>query len=135
MNSGILNVVLISDACRSTSASRGLNNVTGRPIFPGDHIYGHSDVDIFYGTAPGDEAVEMSVEERGGAYEGVFTSALLRAFRFPTADMVETLADDLRVVPNRRLKSFLIDEVRDALKSKPRFSQTPDAFLMAEEPT
>jgi hypothetical protein len=135
MTSGVRNVVLISDACRSSSASWGLNNITGRQIFPGDHVYGHSDVDIFYGTALGDEAVEMSVDERGGAYEGVFTSALLKAFRNPTPDMVETLADDLRVVPNKRLKSFLINEVRQALKSKPRFSQTPDAYLMAEEPT
>ncbi len=134
-NSGIQNVVLISDACRSPAKTWGMNQLNSYHIFPGDTAYGHSDVDIFYGTGTGDEAVEMPLEERAGAYDGIFTSAFLKAFREPIPTMVVTAPDGRRVIPNRRLNAFLIDEVHAALRNRPRYSQTPDAFLMANEPT
>ena len=134
-NSGIGNVVLISDACRSPAGSFGMANITGRKIFPGDHPYGHGDVDIFFAAAPNQEAVEMAVDERADAYEGVYTAAFLRAFREPPSDMIHTLDNGLKVVPSERLKYYLVKEVREALKSKPRYAQTPDAFLMSKEPS
>lgn len=133
-NSGIFNVVFISDACRSPAKTWGTNQLGNYNIFPGDVPRGRSDVDVFYATGTGDEAVEMSLEERAGAYEGVYTSAFLKAFREPLPGMVVTLPDGRRVVPNKRLKAFLLNEVREALRDRPRYTQTPDAWLSADEP-
>ena len=132
--SGIRNVVLISDACRSPAASFGMANITGRDIFPGDHAYGTADIDVFYGTAPGEPAIEMQIDERADAYEGVYTAAFLSAFRDPPGGVISTLDDGTRVVTTEALKPYLVSAVSDALKSKPRYAQTPDALVTSKAP-
>ena len=110
---GIPNIVIVSDACRSVPQSLGLSSIVGQPIFPGAmNTEVHVDVDLFFAALPGAPALELPVEESVQRHEAIFTAAFLKAFREPDRDMIYTLDDGLNVIPNRRLRKFLVREVQ-----------------------
>ena len=73
---GIPNVVLISDACRSTSASLGIQALTGYNIFP---VVNNRRVltylDSFFAVRQGAPAYE--VKDTTGKYDGIYTECFL----------------------------------------------------------
>ena len=99
--SGIPNVVFISDACRSIAESMSATRVQGSLVFPNDGPSSISDVDLFFAALPGMPAFETAVEESASGYEGVYTSCFLDAFRNPDGDMILTLPSGDRIVWSR----------------------------------
>ncbi len=106
---GIPNVVLISDACRSTSASLKIQSLTGYNIFP---VVNNNKVltflDSFFAVRVGAPAYE--VKDTTGSYDGIYTSCFLDAFMNPDASMIEEVGG-LKVVPNKKLEAYLLSEV------------------------
>jgi Caspase domain len=108
--SGIPNVILISDACRSipeynASLVRGTLMFPNKRLLPGSP---RSDVDRFLATEPGAPAFEVKLAADN--YTGIYTSTLLDAFRNPKPEMVRTIEGE-SVVPNVMLQEFLLREV------------------------
>ncbi len=106
---GIPNVVLISDACRSTSASLNIQSLTGYNIFP---VVNNRKVmtflDSFFAVRQGAPAFE--VKDSSGKYDGIYTSCFLDAYLNPDAAMIEDVGG-VKVVPNKRLENYLLAEV------------------------
>jgi hypothetical protein len=106
---GIPNVVLISDACRSTSASLGVQELHGYVIFP---IMNNRNVftylDRFLAARIGAPAYE--VKDTAGKYHGIYTSCFLDAYSDPDDSMIEEI-NDFSVVTNKKLEDFLLSEV------------------------
>lgn len=133
--SGITNVVFISDACRSTPDSLGTSRVRGSLIFPnGDASQVRADVDKFLAALPGKPALELPVADSTGRFEGIYTSCFLDAFKKPDASMVRTLENGSRVVPNRNLKAYLTREVQKRAQAKSiKLNQIPDADVVSDD--
>ena len=106
---GIPNVVLISDACRSTSASLGIQSLTGYNIFP---VINNRRVltflDTFFAVRVGAPAYE--VRDAAGKYDGIYTSCFLDAYVNPDDSMTEEV-NGAKVVPNKKLEAYLLSEV------------------------
>ncbi len=133
--SGIPNVVFISDACRSRSDSLRTERVRGSLIFPTSRGIPAtpSDVDLFLATLVGDPSWEAAVSESSGVYQGVYTSTFLDAFRHPDTKMIRKV-DGKDVVPNYQLKDFLAREVpKRAQAVSIRINQRPDSQVMSGE--
>lgn len=132
---GIPNVVLISDACRSLPTTLGWSSVGGQSIFPvpPGGVSVHVDVDRFYAALPGRPALELPLEDAVAQHEGIFTSAFLQAFRTPDPDMIVQLQSGEDVVPNRKLRKYLVREVQArAQRESIRLTQAPDAVVNSE---
>jgi len=134
---GIPNVVIISDACRSTPDSLQAAGVRGVIVFPNlpSSKSGRVDVDRFSATSAGDKAFELPVSEsvkRG--YQGIFTASFLEAFASPDDDMVKSLADGSQVVPNRNLSGYLEREVQKRAQQKSiMMNQVPDVDVNSND--
>ncbi|WP_316164561.1 MULTISPECIES: caspase domain-containing protein [unclassified Bradyrhizobium] len=106
--SGIPNVVFISDACRSIPEYQ-TSLLTGTLIFPIATAPGTGGkVDRFLATEPGQSSIEASAA--AAAYDSIFTSAFLDAYKHPRQDMVRQI-DGQSVVPNYLLEDYLRKEV------------------------
>lgn len=135
--SGIPNVVFISDACRSRSDSLRTERVRGSLIFPNARSAPPvpSDVDQFLATLVGDPSWEVPVEQSASAYEGVYTATFLDAYRNASADMLRPMGD-LMVVPNAKLKDFLAREVPlRAAQASITLKQRPETQVVSGELT
>jgi hypothetical protein len=133
----IRNVVFISDACRSTPDSIGTSRVRGSIVFPNLEISRNmrAYVDQFLAALPGSPAAEIPVSESVPAFEGIFTSCLLSAFRDPPDSMVQ-MVDGVRVLPNKNLKTYLESEVVKRAEAKSvRLHQRPDATIYSDDTT
>jgi Caspase domain len=116
---GIPNVVLISDACRSTSASLGIQALTGYNIFPvvnNRRVF--TFLDAFFAVRVGAPAYE--VRDAAGKYDGIYTTCFLEAYVNPDDNMTEVV-DGIKVVPNKKLETYLLSEV-------PRRAQISDVL-------
>ena len=106
---GIPNVIFISDACRSTSASLGIQELHGYVIFPTiNNTKVDTSLDRFLATRIGAPAYE--VKDAAGKYSGIYTECLLDAYSDPDDSMTEKV-NGVRVVPNRKLAKYLLSEV------------------------
>lgn len=134
-DSGIPNVVFISDACRSTPASLQAERVRPSIIFPNsDPGQNRGDVDKFLASLPGKPALELPVDASTSKFQGIFTAAFLKAFKAPDETMVVTLPDGRRVVPNRKLEKYLVREVQKMAQERSiTLSQTPDCDVVSED--
>lgn len=135
--SGIPNVVFISDACRSRSDSLRTERVRGSLIFPNARSAppAPSDVDQFLATLVGDPSWEVPIDQSASAYEGVYTATFLDAYRNASADMVRP-AGDFMVVPNAKLKDYLAREVPlRAAQALITLKQRPDTQVVSGEST
>ena len=133
---GIPKVFIVSDACRSTSASLGINQLHGGVLFPIDQDSNDPTVfDCFYATLPGKEAFELPLKESVKAYDGVFTSTFLGAY----VDSPPSLVIDVKgvkIVDNHLLKKYLPDEVRRRVENKNiKFTQKPHCPCQSDSPT
>lgn len=128
---GIRSIVFISDACRSNPPTLVAARVTGSSIFPNrqdNHV--EVEVDRFFAAKPGDPALELTLEEAGTLYAGLFTEMLRRVHRDPDQSLTRNVkvdGADTIVVPCRRLKEVLPERVNEAaqersilLKQKPQ---------------
>jgi hypothetical protein len=134
---GIKNVVFISDACRSQAETLGAARVRGGVIFPNRRTFSQTrtDVDRFLATHVGDLALEVPVRDSVAKYEGIYTSVFLSAYRHPDAGMVNVI-DGVRVVPNNRLRDYLEREVkRIAAEKHITLKQIPDAQVVSPDNT
>lgn len=136
---GIPHVVFISDACRTAAEGVQAQGVTGGEIFPNDPVPGpEASVDIFFGTTLGRPALEVkSPEVSSQAFEAVYTSTLLDAFRgrLPAALKIQEIEGyPTHVVRPRPLKNCLANEVPKRLANlTAEASQTPDARITSDE--
>lgn len=133
--SSIPSVVLISDACRSRPDTFEAGQVHGSVIFPAGPVNRNvrSAVDWFVATLPGAASYEVPVAESAAAFEGIYTAALLEAYRSPNEDMVRTI-DGVRVVPNRLLQPYLEAEVARRARAKSlRLFQRPESYVLSDE--
>ncbi len=134
---GIPSVVFISDACRSTPQSLRAERVRGSLIFPNQGVSAGSgidaEVDRFFATLPGEPALEMTLAESAGQYEGIYTACFLDAFRHPDEDMIRSVTLDgttMQVVPNRSLKGYLKREVNQMAQAKSiKLRQLPRSII------
>jgi hypothetical protein len=114
--SGIPNVVFISDACRSIPDARTGALMKGIDAFPNlADVETASKIDVFKATSDAQQAYEGPID---GKPSSVLSHALLSAFVEPTPTMVREIVENgttVRVVPNRRLESFLQEKVEAAL--------------------
>ena len=136
-NFGIPNVVFISDACRSLADSLQTRNVKGALIFPNTPPVGQvtTEVDKFLATRIGDFAWEVPVANSVRDFQGIYTTCFLDAFRSPYQTMVQVV-DGRPVVPNRRLRLYLAQEVpKRAQAAGIQLRQNPDAEICSDEPT
>lgn len=136
--SGIPNVVLISDACRSTPDSLNIGQVRGSVIFPNPRQPPSSvaKVDRFLAALAGSPALEVPIGDNVRQFEGIYTSTFLDAFKKPNADMIATLPSGERVVPNRRLEDYLLSEVpRRAQAQNITLNQVPDSEVVSDAMT
>ncbi|MET4455578.1 caspase family protein [Bradyrhizobium sp. RT3b] len=134
---GIPNVVLVSDACRSTPKSPQDLRVRGSIIFPNEGIQRErSKIDKFMAAAVGTAAFEARLNPNGRKVS-VFTHCFLNAFSAPDAEMIKDHNEDgneLKVIPNRRLGKYLRREVAAILSSiNVQLDQTPDAEVLSDE--
>ncbi len=131
--SGIANVVFISDACRSTPDSLRASRVRGELIFPNrSGASPRAKVDKFYAALPGDAALELPVSDSTKTYRGIYTECFLEAFRKPDKDMVAIAADGRRVVPNQKLEDYLAREVPlKAQEYNITLNQVPDTQVLS----
>lgn len=135
--SGIPNVVFISDACRSTSESLGVQHAHGSLIFPSGDTSGAQNVSVdrFFAAKPGKYALELPVEDSVKTFEGIYTSTFLQAYKSPSVDMVITV-DGMRVVPNRHLEAYLRHWVQKRAEKKSiKLTQLPEARVESGEKT
>ncbi len=133
----IPSVVIISDACRSATNSLNAQRVQGGVIFPNMRVSRNvrPEVDRFFAALPGDPALELAVDAASKTFEGIYTSSFLDAFKNPQVDMISTV-DGVEVVPNRRLKRYLVDDVsRRAQARSVQLQQMPDAILECSDST
>jgi hypothetical protein len=136
-NFGIPSVVFVSDACRSLAESLQTRNVRGSVVFPIGSTGGRvtTEVDKFLATRIGDPAWEVSVANSVREFQGIYTASFLEAFRSPYQNMVH-MVDGRPVVPNRRLRLYLAQEVpRRAQAASIQLRQHPDAEICSDEPT
>ncbi|MGC3030135.1 caspase family protein [Burkholderia sp. DN3021] len=134
---GIPNVVFISDACRSRANTLGVEGLHGSIVFPTGSFSSNvtGDVDVFLATRVDASAYEVPVKESAAAYEGVYTSCFLDAYKHPDSTMVATV-DGKPVIPNRRLRNYLAREVpKRAQAVQSTLNQQPDAEIDSDEPT
>ncbi|MGB8420853.1 caspase family protein [Paraburkholderia sp.] len=135
--SGIPNVVFISDACRSRADSLRAERVRGSLIFPNDEASSAnpSDIDQFLATQVGLPSYEIPVSESSRQYAGIYTNTFLDAYKHPDQGMVHTVAGK-HVVPNNQLKNFLLREVpRRAQRASIRLNQRPDTQVTSGDTT
>lgn len=136
---GIPNVVMISDACRSTPQSLNAERVRGSLIFPNEPLAQDTrpEIDRYFAALPGDPALEMVVDRSVNQHEGIFTHCFLQAFRQPDTEMVRQVEDEgrvIRVIPNRCLKDYLRRTVPVLMKGKGfMVHQIPDAIVESGE--
>lgn len=134
--SSIPNVVFISDACRSTTASIGIQQVTGSTIFPNsrNRPRRRSVIDSFFATLPGAYSLEVPVDLSVAQYKGIYTTAFLDAFRKPDQTTIVDVNGE-KVVPNRRLKDYLLKAVpRLAQAENITLDQRPDSRVESDLP-
>jgi hypothetical protein len=134
--SGIPNVVFISDACRSRADSLGTQRLQGGVLFPATtNPRTVSDVDQFLAARIGTAAYEVAPAADPSAAQGIFTGCFLEAFKNPYPGMIHTV-DGKQVVPNRRLKGYLTSEVpKKAQALSVAYNQMPDSRVLSDEPT
>ncbi len=134
-DSGIPNVVFISDACRSRSNDAVISRVRGQVVFPssGSATF-RSKIDKFYAARPGNPAFELPIAESAGRFEGIYTSVFMQAFKKPDPTMVKVLPDGIKVVPNRMLSDYLVREVEKRVQAVAiGKNQTPDAEVLSDD--
>jgi len=132
----IPSVVFISDACRSPADGLGAERVRGSLIFPNPSLSPASvaDVDVFLATIIGHNSYEVPVASTP-QYEGIYTASFLSAFSHPDDTMVRTI-EGVRVVPNNRLKAYLVREVRRRAESfSNQLQQVPDTQVVSGDAT
>lgn len=113
--SGIDNVVIVSDACRSPPDSVSGQRVTGVPAFPNLDISKPSKVDSFCAAGLAQAAYEGVID---GKSQSLLTAALRSAYVAPEPSMVMDAEIDgkpAKVVPNRRLEDYLRRKVDEML--------------------
>jgi hypothetical protein len=130
--SGIANVILIADACR-TSPDFDTSLLHGTVIFPrGGFIPGLAlpDVDRFFATRPGSPSYELTVAANS---HGIYTSTFLDAFQRPESGMAQKI-NGKNVITNRKLKPFLLKEVPRRLNAAGVLeAQYPDTKIESPE--
>lgn len=134
--SGIPNVVFISDACRSLASDLGIQRTQGGVLFPSKKgPQKMADVDQFLAARIGSSAYEVAPAGDPSLAQGIFTGCFLEAFKKPYPSMVE-LVEGRLVVPNRRLKKYLATEVpKRAQALSVAYNQIPDSKILSDEPT
>jgi len=123
---GVPNVVIVSDACRSTSSSLKIQSLTGSNIFPTvNNRNVRTALDIFYATTVGAPAYE--VKDSAGKWDGIYTKCLLEAYINPDAKMTDEV-DGIKVVLNKKLEAYLLSTVpaRAQISDKEEY---PDASV------
>lgn len=136
--SGISNVVLIGDTCRSLPHSDLYARIDGDVIFPGlPSSATDTTIDVFYATQPAQAAVEVEISS--GSYKAIFTTTLIEVFRNPElrldATLFTPLGDGTRVVSNATLRRCLPDLVdARAQEAGLALSQRPQLDILSDEP-
>lgn len=132
---GVPNVFIVSDACRSTSASLQVNQLHGGSLLRNMQARRKSAIDRFYATRTGLAAYELPVSESSNAYDGIFTKVFLEAF-VNTHQSLTTTVGTTAVVENRKLAEFLEHEVEKRVESRTiQYTQRPDCDCLSVPPT
>jgi len=123
---GIPEIVFISDACRVRAHSGVLGSIKGASILPNvKPNQNATEIDFYYGTWPGDPALERDSVEAEGAH-GLFTQELLLAHRSAPPEALLKVGDR-EFVRSRWLKKVLQDRVDTRAASIAlRLTQRPD---------
>jgi Caspase domain len=137
--SGIPNVVMISDACRSMPTTTTGGRVRGSAVFPNNPTNAiQPKIDKLLASVVGTAAYEVALPNGPAGKVSVFTHCLRKAFTEPDATMVLTLQEGrktLEVVPLRRLEKFLRREVPALLSSVSlEYDQRPVIDVLSDEP-
>jgi hypothetical protein len=132
--SGLRNVIFISDACRSSPDSLRNARISGSIVFPNlppGQRQTRPDIDRFFAALPGRAALET--RDAADEYYGIYTSLFMEAFRSSDQDMTKVV-DGHRVVPNRLLRKYLKSAVPSRLLTKGvRINQQPDAIIECDD--
>lgn len=137
--SGIPNVVMISDACRSIPQTTTGMRVRGSAVFPNNPTNAvQPKIDKLQASVEGAPAYEVTLPTGPAGKVSVFTHCLRKAFTDPDVTMVLTLQEGrktLEVVPLRRLEGFMRREVPALLSSVSLADdQRPVIDVLSDEP-
>ena len=137
-NIPVPHVILISDACRSTSPVHRNSGITGSSMFALYPPDSQTNVDRFFATLPGDPAKEIPTADAVNNYKGLFTMSLLEGLSGNVSELVEDYGDSstsFRVIPSYRLKDYLFETVPvQAAMQDPPFKQVPNAIVESHRP-
>lgn len=123
---GVPNVVIVSDACRSTSSSLKIQSLTGSNIFPTvNNRNVKTALDAFYATTVGAPAYE--VKDVAGKWDGIYTKCLLEAYVNPDVSMTDDVGG-IKVVPNKKLEAYLLSTVPERAQISDK-EEYPDASV------
>ena len=126
---GVPEIIFISDACRVLTNSLELAPVNGGSIFPrGKELGQGAEIDIYYGTHPGDPSYELADKDSRKAH-GLFTRELLDAHKGAPSDALLSI-DGRDYVRSRWLKAELPQRVdASAQRISLKYSQKPSVQL------
>jgi hypothetical protein len=133
--SGLTNVVFISDACRSIPNGLQSSNVDGGSIFPNTTLNRGTrpEIDRLFATLPSLVAVEAALANDKARREGIFTREFMNSYRDTPREFVETIQENgrpIEVVTNRKLKKLLPNLVEEvAFSEAAQSGQLPDFIV------
>jgi hypothetical protein len=131
--SGIPNVVLISDACRTVPITVAAQTLAGGCLFPNNPADApEGKVDRFFATRLGDPATEIRGFRVPNHYDAVYSALLIDALRGTPAKILDRAGPQTSLVRTRRLADFLEREVPVAAAPH-NVSQRPIARISSDE--
>ncbi len=138
-NTGIPNIVFISDACRTATGNAMLNNVCGGSIFPNIEGGSQTEFDMFFATKPGDPAYESNDPVlSANNYKGIFTDCMLEALTGNVPEVVKLITlerPDIPVVLPYELKQYLDKKVPAVIQTiSPLSNQEPRIEITSRPP-
>ncbi|MBR1299260.1 caspase family protein [Bradyrhizobium sp. AUGA SZCCT0042] len=133
--SGLKNVVFISDACRSIPSRMQDSRVDGGSIFPNVPLKRRTrpEIDRVFATLPSLVAVEAAKADDNARLGGIFTKVFMAGYLNPPPAFIDKVPENgglIEVVTNRKLKELIYERVQDAASEEmPKAGQTPEFIL------
>lgn len=140
-NARIPHIVFVSDACRSRPNTSKLSQIQGGLVFPNESpTTPRPALDVFYGTLPGDPALEVPPDKAVANHRGIFTQCLLNGLKGIAPNLIvdighKHLNETKWVIPSWMLKPYLEQQVPEVASGVHiSLQQNPDIRVESHPP-